>query len=152
MSAAATPPKPRKPRKAHAARAPQRRPGIAPAPVTRRPKPIPGVEIREYRRGGVACFRFRVRYLNAVGVRDQETFDTPEEALDFKAKLRLMRRSDALDELDVGQQTLVEFMLEFWRLYAKRMLAEVTRRKYRGSWNEHILPGPIAHLPTAGSA
>ncbi|MBA3806937.1 MAG: hypothetical protein H0X28_00880 [Solirubrobacterales bacterium] len=41
------------------------------APVTKRPKPIPGVEIREQkqREGGV-CFRFRVRFTNAMGERD----------------------------------------------------------------------------------
>lgn len=50
-----------------------------------------------------------------MGERDQDTFDTPQEALDFKAKLRLMKRRDNLDELDAGQQTLVEFMPEFWR-------------------------------------
>jgi integrase len=144
MSGTATPPKPRKARQA---RAPQRRPGIGTAPVTKRPKPIPGVEIREYRGRGVTYYRFRVRYLNAAGVRRQETFDQPGDAIDFKAKLRLMTRSDALDELDIGKETLVEFMPEFWRLYAKRTLAEVTRRKYRGNWNKHILPRPIAHMP-----
>jgi len=118
------------------------------APVTKRPKPIPGVEIREQKqRGGGVYFRFRVRFTNAMGERDQDTFDTPQEALDFKAKLRLMKRRDNLDELDAGQQTLVEFMPQFWRLYAKRRLAEVTRRKYRGFWNKHVLPRPIAQMP-----
>jgi integrase len=115
--------------------------------VTKRPKPIPGVEIRELSMRGEVYFRFRVRFMNAVGVRDQETFDTPEEALDFKAKLRLMKRRGNLDELDAGAQTLVEFMPEFWRLYAKRRLAEVTRRKYRGAWNKHILPRRISKMP-----
>jgi hypothetical protein len=47
-----------------------------------------------------------LRYLNAAGVRHRETFDTSGEALDFKAKLRLMSRSDALDEVDVGKEAL----------------------------------------------
>lgn len=118
------------------------------ARATRRPKPIPGVEIRELKdRQGCVYFRFRVRFTNAAGKRDQETFDTPIEALDFKAKLRLMKRRDNLEELDSGQQTLAEFLPLFWRLYAKRRLAEVTRRKYRSFWNNHVLPRPIAHVP-----
>jgi integrase len=110
-----------------------------------KPKPIPGVEIRERRRHGETYYRFRVRFTNAAGRRDQETFDTPEEALDFKAQLRLMKRRGNLSELDAGQQTLEELMVDFWRLYAKRRLAEVTRRKYRGTWNKYIHPllGPM---------
>ncbi len=38
-------------------------------------------------------------------------------------------------------------MSEFWRLYAKRRLAEVTRRKYRGAWNKHVLPRRISQMP-----
>jgi len=112
-----------------------------------KPKPIPGVEIRERRRHGEIYYRFRVRFTNAAGHRDEETFDTPEEALDFKAQLRLMKRRGNLEELDAGQQTLVEFMPEFWRLYAKRRLAPVTRRKYRGTWNKHVLPRRISQIP-----
>jgi integrase len=123
----------------------------APAPAAdrcrNRPKPISGVEIRELRDRHGVYFRFRVRFTNAMGERDQETFDKPEEALDFKAKLRLMKRRDNLEELDAGRQSLVEFMPEFWQLYARRRLAEVTRRKYRGAWNKHVLPRPIAQLP-----
>lgn len=98
--------------------------------VTKKPEPIPGVEIREQRTaGGTVYYRFRVRFTNAMGERDSETFDTPQEALDFKAQLRLMKRRGNLEELDIGQQTLVEFMPMFWRLYAKRKVSEVTRRK-----------------------
>ncbi len=105
-----------------------------------KPKPIPGVEIRERRRGGETYYRYRVRFTNAAGRSDQETFDTPQEALDFKAKLRLMKRRGDLAELDAGRQTLEEFMVDYWRLYAKRRLATVTRKKYRGTWNTHLLP------------
>lgn len=38
-------------------------------------------------------------------------------------------------------------MPEFWNLYAKRCLAEVTRRKYRSLWNTHILPRRISGMP-----
>lgn len=98
-----------------------------------KPKAIPGVEIREYTDALGAYYRFRVRFRNASGERDEETLDAPEDALDFKAKLRLMARRGNLHELDTGEQTLKEFMPELWSLYAKRSLAEVTRRKYRSS-------------------
>ena len=130
----------RKPRKA--APAPQ-----AEQRIRVKPRPIPGVEIREYKDTHGAYYRFRVRFTNASGERDQETLDTPQDALDFKAKLRLMARRGNLHELDTGEQTLVQFMPEFWSLYAKRSLAEVTRRKYRGAWNKHILPRRISQLP-----
>jgi integrase len=115
--------------------------------IRTKPRPIPGMEIREYKDAHGAYYRFRVRFTNASGQRDQETLDTPKDALDFKAKLRLMARRGNLHELDTGEQTLVQFMPEFWSLYAKRCLAEVTRRKYRGAWNKHILPRRICQLP-----
>jgi integrase len=125
----------------------RRRSGVPANPVTKRPKPIPGVEIRKHQHRGMVYFKFRVRFTNAFGERDQETFDTPHEALDFKAKVRLMGRRETLEDLDIGLQPLVEFLPVFWKLYAKRKLAPVTRRKYRSAWNSHILPRPIAHMP-----
>jgi integrase len=112
-----------------------------------KPKPIPGVEIREYKDALGVYYRFRVRFTNAGGERDEETLDTPKDALDFRAKIRLMARRGNLHELDTGEQTLKQFMPEFWSLYAKRSLAEVTRRKYRSSWNTHILPRRISGMP-----
>ncbi|HLL92933.1 MAG TPA: hypothetical protein VK252_08345 [Solirubrobacteraceae bacterium] len=112
-----------------------------------KPKAIQGVEIREYKDALGVYYRFRVRFVNAGGERDEETLDTPEDALDFKAKLRLMARRGNLHELDTGEQTLRQFMPEFWNLYAKRSLAEVTRRKYRSAWNTHILPRRISGMP-----
>jgi integrase len=107
----------------------------------RKPKSIPGVETRERkRRDGRVYYRYRVRFINGAGERDEETFDTPKEARDFQAKLRLMKRRGNLGELDAGQQTLEEFMVDYWRLYAQRHLAKVTRKKNRGMWNKHILP------------
>ena len=38
--------------------------------------------------------RYRVRFQNARGKRDQRTFDSPEDALDFKARVRRTRRFD----------------------------------------------------------
>jgi hypothetical protein len=104
-----------------------------------RPKPIPGVEIRERRpRGGQAQYAYRVRFQNARGKRDQRTFDSPQDALDFKARLRLLKRSGDLPALESGRQTLEQFMEEFWRLYVETRLETSTRKKYRCLWNVHI--------------
>jgi integrase len=104
-----------------------------------RPNRIPGVEIRKRRpRGGQAQYAYRVRFQNARGKRDQRTFDSPQDALDFKARLRLLKRSGDLPALESGRQTLEQFMEEFWRLYAETRLESSTRRKYRCLWNKHI--------------
>ena len=104
-----------------------------------RPNRIPGVEIRKRRpRGGQAQYAYRVRFQNARGKRDQRTFDSPQDALDFKARLRLLKRSGDLPALESGRQTLEQFMEEFWRLYVETRLERSTRRKYRCLWNAHI--------------
>jgi integrase len=140
----------RQPAKNNRSRKPGRKAPPPPEPAQRirvKPNPIPGVEIREYNDALGVYYRFRVRFTNASGERDEETLDTPEDALDFRAKLRLMARRGNLHELDTGEQTLKQFMPEFWSLYAKRSLAEVTRRKYRSCWNTHILPRRISNMP-----
>jgi integrase len=58
--------------------------------------------------------------------------------LDFKARLRLLKRSGDLPALESGRQTLEQFMEEFWRLYVETRLERSTRRKYRCLWNAHI--------------
>lgn len=104
-----------------------------------RPNRIPGVEIRKRRpRGGQAQYAYRVRFQNARGKRDQRTFDSPEDALDFKARLRLLKRSGDLPALESGRQTLEQFMEEFWRLYVESRLERNTARKYRSLWSKHI--------------
>jgi len=104
-----------------------------------RPNRIPGVEIRKRRpRGGQAQYAYRVRFQNARGKRDQRTFDSPEDALDFKARLRLLKRSGDLPALESGRQTLEQFMEEFWRLYVESRLERNTASKYRSLWSKHI--------------
>lgn len=95
-----------------------------------RPKPIRGVEIRKRRRrGGQVYYVYRVRFQNARGERAQRTFDTAQDALDFRARLRLLKRGD-LVVLEAGNETLEQFMGDFWRLYAETHLERSTRRKY----------------------
>jgi integrase len=104
-----------------------------------RPNRIPGVEIRQRRpRGGQAQYAYRVRFQNARGKRDQRSFDTAQDAQDFRARLRLLKRTGDLPALESGRQTLEQFMEEFWRLYVETRLERSTRRKYRCLWNAHI--------------
>ncbi len=104
-----------------------------------RPKPIPGVEIRERRpRGGEVLYSYRVRFKNARGKRDQRSFDTAQDAQDFRARLRLLKRTGDLAVLERGNEALERFMGDFWRLYVETRLETSTRKKYRCLWNVHI--------------
>lgn len=112
-----------------------------------RPTPIPGVEIRERRRrDGSVYYVYRVRWKDPVtGKRLVETLDTPQDALDFQAHLRLARRRGVLEELDQGRETLTDFTAEWWERYAKHELDRTTRKTYASIWNRHLLPR-IGHL------
>jgi integrase len=104
-----------------------------------RPKPIPGVEIRErHPRGGEHRYAYRVRVDNAWGERTSRTFDCAQDALDFRARLRLLKRVGDLAVLERGKEPLAQFMSDFWRLYAETRLEPSTRRKYRCLWSAHI--------------
>ena len=83
---------------------------------------------------------YRVRFRDVQGERRSRDFDTPQDALDFRAHLRLLERRGELASLDAGKQTLEEFMSEWWQLYARQRLAISTRRTYRSLWNVHLLP------------
>jgi hypothetical protein len=102
------------------------------------PKALRGVEIRERRRGGEVRYAFRVRFQNARGDRDSRTFDSAEDALDFRARLRLLKRAGDLGLLEAGKESLEQFMGDYWRLYAEMRLEPATRKKYRCLWNKHI--------------
>jgi integrase len=102
-------------------------------------KPIPGVEIRErHRRNGEVYYVYRVRFRNALGKRAQRTFDSAQDALDFRARLRLLKRAGNLGVLECGNEALERFVVDFWRLYAETRLEPSTQRKYRCLWNAHI--------------
>jgi integrase len=106
---------------------------------TVRPRPIPGVEIRErHPRGGGVRYSYRVRFQNARGEREGRTFDCAQDAVDFRARLRLLKRAGDLGVLDSGSEPLEEFMVDFWRLYAETRLEPGTRKKYSCLWSKHI--------------
>jgi hypothetical protein len=93
-------------------------------------KTLRGVEVRERRgNGGEERYAYRVRFQNARGERTGRTFDRAEDALDFRARLRLLKRAGDLPVLDAGRESLEQLMEDYWRLYAETRLEPATRKK-----------------------
>src|SRR3954466_4065153 len=104
------------------------------------------VERRERRRrdGTVYCV-WRARWRDEQGVERSKTFDRAADARVWEAKIRTMKRSGALAELDAGTETLAEFVEEWWLVYAGPNLERSTLRTYATLWNGHALPR-LGHL------
>jgi hypothetical protein len=97
------------------------------------------VEIREHHpRGGGVRYSYRVRFQNTWGERKGRTFDWAQDAVDFRARLRLLKRAGDLGVLELGRESLEHLMVDFWRLYAETRLEPSIRRKYSCLWNKHI--------------
>lgn len=114
----------------------------------RRPDPIPGVEIRPRRRrdGTVYAWEYRVRWKDPVTERRLvEICETAQEALDFKAQLRLLKRRGTLAELEMGRLTVADMVARWWHEYARVELTKKTLEPYKTIWNLHLLPR-IGHL------
>jgi len=79
-----------------------------------------------------------VRFFDAQGQRRSRTFDTAQDALDFRGRLRLLKRAGDLAALDVGRESLGQFSCDYWRLYVEVRLTPRTERTYRYLWNRHI--------------
>ena len=77
------------------------------------------VEKRERRRrDGTTYFVWRARWRDERGIERSKTFDRATDARAFEAKLRTLKRSGALADLDAGTETLAEFVEEWWLVYA----------------------------------
>jgi integrase len=114
----------------------------------RRPNPIPGVEIRPRRRkdGSIYGWDFRVRWTDPTSGRKLvEICESAQEALDFQAQLRLLKRRGALHELEMGRLSVAEMVDRWWRDYARFRLARKTLGPYSTIWNTH-LASRIGHL------
>ena len=99
------------------------------------------VERRERRRrDGTVYAVWRARWRDEQGVERSKTFDRAADARAWEAKIRMMKRSGALAELDAGTETLAEFVEEWWRVYAGPNLERATLRAYAILWNGHALP------------
>jgi integrase len=69
-----------------------------------------------------------------------QTFDRKSDAEAFEAKVKLLKRSDELGDLDAGKEPLEEFVAEWWLLYAERHLKPKTRKQYRDLRDRFVLP------------
>src|SRR5215212_8864891 len=92
------------------------------------------------RRDGSTYAVWRVRWYDDTGAERSKTFDRASDAKAFEAKIRTLKRTGALADLDAGNETLAEFVEEWWRVYAGPNLERATLRAYAILWNGHALP------------
>ena len=105
-----------------------------------------GIERRSRRRrDGSRYDVWRVRWVDDAGRKRSATFDRERDARDFKAKLRVLRRSGELAGLDAGKESLAEFAAQWWELEAIPNFERSTLKTYASHWNCHVLPR-LGHL------
>src|SRR4051794_28163223 len=92
------------------------------------------------RRDGTTYAVWRVRWRDDTGAERSKTFDRVADARAFEGKVRTMKRSGVLADLDAGTETLAEFVEEWWLVYAGPNLERSTLRVYAQLWNGHALP------------
>src|SRR3954454_3784631 len=104
------------------------------------------VEKRERRRRDGSTYAvWRVRWYDETSAERSKTFDRAADAKAFEAKIRTLKRTGALADIDAGQETLAEFVDEWWTVYAGPNLERATLRAYASFWNGHALPR-LGHL------
>jgi integrase len=137
----------------------------------REPAPPPathGVEIRHRTpRNGLPYWQFRVRWNNpATNVREVEIFDEAQvtldpaatiaereaawaadlqDALDFRAHLRLLKRRGTVKDLDKGREILKDFAQRWMHDWARLNLTHGALKNYSSIYNNHLLPR-VGHL------
>src|SRR5215212_8469378 len=97
------------------------------------------------RRDGSTYAVWRVRWYDDTGAERSKTFDRASDAKAFEAKIRTLKRTGALADVDAGRETLAEFVEEWWMVYAGPNLERATLRAYASLWNGHALPR-LGHL------
>jgi integrase len=104
------------------------------------------VEKRERRRrDGSSYSVWRVRWYDETSAERSKTFDRAADAKAFEAKIRTLKRTGALADIDAGRETFAEFVEEWWTVYASPNLERATLRAYASFWNSHALPR-LGHL------
>lgn len=110
-------------------------------PKPAKPKTPRGVEARLFgnQRDGYT-WRYSIRYNDPVtGARHRsDDYDTVQEALDFKAYLRLLKRSGTLAELDRGRTLLHEFVPRWLTDWAAGHLDSATLKRYVATYDRHL--------------
>jgi hypothetical protein len=97
------------------------------------------------RRDGKTYSVYRVRWYEADGRERSRTFDSRADAKAFERRVRTLKCSDGLAQLDAGTETFAEFASEWWELYAKPNLERATLSNYASVFNKHLLPR-IGHM------
>ncbi len=92
------------------------------------------------RRDGTTYSVWKVRWRDERGFERSKTFDKLGDARAYEGKLRTLKRTGALADLDAGRETLAEFVEEWWTVYAGPNLERATLRAYATLWNGHALP------------
>src|SRR3954470_5429674 len=92
------------------------------------------------RRDGTVYSVWRARWRDETGAERSKTFDRAADARAWEAKVRTMKRTGVLADLDAGTETLAEFVEEWWLVYAGPNLERSTLRVYAHLWNGHALP------------
>jgi integrase len=94
------------------------------------------IEKKQRKKGTVWIVWFR----DDLGRSRNKTFDRKTDAEAFEAKIKLLKRSDELADLDAGKELLEEFVEEWWRLYAEPKLKPKTKTQYRDYLDRLVLP------------
>lgn len=108
----------------------------------RRKPPIhPGIRNRERRDTAGIYWVFEVRWTDpATHKKLSETLDTPQDALDFKAQLRALRRRGILGDLDRGRETLDDFAGDWLERHASTHLTPKVLSTYASAYDREISP------------
>lgn len=110
------------------------------------PPNLPGIRNRQRTDAAGVYWVFEVRWKDpATGKRLSETLDTPQEALDFKAHLRLLARRGALGDVDRGSEQLDDFARRWLNEHARTHLTPKVLVNYTGIYDLHI-SGPLGQF------
>ncbi len=92
-------------------------------------------------RSGKAYSVWRVRFEDAAGRERSKTLPrgtTKREAEAFESRVKLLKATGELAVLDRGRETLADFVVDWWELYAAHNLARSTLEVYSVVWNKHL--------------
>src|SRR3954464_8564532 len=101
------------------------------------------------RRDGSTYAVWRVRWYDDTRAERSKTFDRAADARAFEAKIRTLKRTGALADIDAGRETLAEFVDEWWTVYAGPNLERATLPAHASFWNSPALRGR-GHLELGG--
>jgi integrase len=74
------------------------------------------------------------------GKQRSRAFDRKRDADVFETDIRRRKRLGELDTVANGRDTLADFAVEWWSVYAEGNLAPRTKEVYAGLWDRHVLP------------